>query len=69
MGAKKILYGDKARQKMVKGVAKTAKAVGITMGPKGRNVALDRKFAAPLICNDFNDAIRAHAHNARCTGD
>ncbi len=50
--AKQIKTGIDAREALVKGVDILANAVKITMGPKGRNVVLDRKFGAPLITND-----------------
>ena len=50
--AKEILYGIEARNALVRGVDKLADTVKITMGPKGRNVVLDKKFGAPLITND-----------------
>jgi len=50
--AKQIKYSDDARQKLLDGVRKLADAVRITMGPKGRNVALDKKYGAPTITND-----------------
>ncbi len=50
--AKEILYGIDARNALLKGVDKLADTVKITMGPKGRNVVLDKKFGAPLITND-----------------
>lgn len=50
--AKQIQFGDAARQKMMAGVKKLADAVRITMGPKGRNVVLDKKYGAPVITND-----------------
>ncbi|MGY0374427.1 chaperonin GroEL [Clostridium sp. JNZ J1-5] len=50
--AKSILFGEEARRSMQKGVDKLADAVKITLGPKGRNVVLDKKFGAPLITND-----------------
>lgn len=50
--AKQIQFGDAARQKMMSGVKKLADAVRITMGPKGRNVVLDKKYGAPTITND-----------------
>jgi len=49
---KSIIYGDEARKKLESGVEKLARAVKITLGPKGKNVVLERKFAAPLITND-----------------
>ena len=50
--AKEILYGIEARNALVRGIDKLANTVKITMGPKGRNVVLDKKFGAPLITND-----------------
>ena len=50
--AKKILYGIEARNALQRGVDKLADTVKITLGPKGRNVVLDKKFGAPLITND-----------------
>ena len=50
--AKEILYGIDARSALLRGVDKLADTVKITLGPKGRNVVLDKKFGAPLITND-----------------
>ena len=50
--AKEILYGIDARNAMLRGVDKLANTVKITLGPKGRNVVLDKKYGAPLITND-----------------
>ena len=50
--AKIICYGEEARKALEKGVDQLADTVKITMGPKGRNVVLDKKFGAPLITND-----------------
>ena len=50
--AKKILTGLDARQKLKNGIDKVAGAVKITLGPKGKNVVLDRKYTTPLITND-----------------
>ena len=50
--AKKITFQDEARQALMRGVHKLADTVRITMGPKGRNVVLDKKFGGPLITND-----------------
>ena len=49
---KQILYGTEARKAMEAGVNKLADTVKVTLGPKGRNVVLDRKFMSPLITND-----------------
>ena len=50
--AKDIIFSDEARRKLIKGVDIVAEAVITTLGPKGRNVALDRKFGAPTITHD-----------------
>ena len=50
--AKKIVYGEEARKALLNGVNQLADTVKITLGPKGRNVVLDKKFGAPLITND-----------------
>ncbi len=50
--AKKIVYGEDARKALLEGVNQLADTVKITLGPKGRNVVLDKKFGAPLITND-----------------
>ena len=50
--AKEIIYGIEARNALSRGVDKLADTVKITLGPKGRNVVLDKKFGAPLITND-----------------
>jgi chaperonin GroEL len=50
--SKDVLFGDSARQKMVKGVNLLADAVKVTLGPKGRNVVLDKSFGAPTVTKD-----------------
>ncbi len=50
--AKQIIYGEDARKALQAGVDKLANTVKITLGPKGRNVVLDKKFGTPLITND-----------------
>ena len=50
--AKEIKYGEEARKKLLDGVNQLANTVKVTLGPKGRNVVLDKKFGAPLITND-----------------
>ncbi len=50
--AKQITFSDEARQKLLRGVKKLTDAVRITLGPKGRNVVLDKKYGSPLITND-----------------
>ena len=52
MAAKQLKFGDDARQALVKGVNTLAKAVLITLGPKGRNVALDKKWGGPSVVHD-----------------
>lgn len=52
MPAKEIIYGEEARKKLTAGVDKLARAVATSLGPKGRNVALDRKFGAPSVVHD-----------------
>ena len=50
--AKEIKYGSEARQALAEGVNKLADTVKVTLGPKGRNVVLDKQYGAPLITND-----------------
>ena len=50
--AKQILFGEEARHALESGVNQLANAVKVTLGPKGRNVVLDKKYGAPLITND-----------------
>ena len=50
--SKKIIYGQQARESLQKGIDTLANTVKITLGPKGRNVVLDRKFGSPLVTND-----------------
>ena len=50
--AKEIAYGEDARKALLSGINKLADTVKITLGPKGRNVVIDKKFGAPLITND-----------------
>lgn len=50
--AKDIIYGEQARKSLQAGIDKLADTVKITLGPKGRNVVLDKKFGSPLITND-----------------
>lgn len=49
---KKILYGNDAKVAILNGVEKLANAVNITLGPKGKNVALKSEFSSPVIIND-----------------
>ncbi len=50
--AKQIIYGEEARKALQNGIDKLSNTVKITLGPKGRNVVLDKKYGAPLITND-----------------
>ena len=50
--AKQIIYGEEARKALQAGIDQLADTVKITLGPKGRNVVLDKKYGAPLITND-----------------
>ena len=52
MGAKQLLFDDKARRALLTGVEKLSKAVKATLGPKGRNVVLDKKFGSPTVTKD-----------------
>ena len=50
--SKEIIFGEDVRKKLEEGVNKLANTVKVTLGPKGRNVILERKFGSPLITND-----------------
>ena len=50
--AKQLLYTDEARKKLLAGADKLAKAVGITLGPTGRNVIIDKSFGGPTVTKD-----------------
>ena len=50
--AKQLIFDETARRSLKRGVDKLADAVKVTLGPKGRNVVLDKKFGAPTITND-----------------
>ena len=72
--AKDIYYGIDSRNALLRGVDKLADTVKITLGPKGRNVVLDKKYGAPLITNDgvtiakeieLDDPAETCAHVAR----
>ncbi len=52
MAAKEVVFGDNARSRMLKGVNTLADAVRVTLGPKGRNVVLDKSFGAPTVTKD-----------------
>ena len=50
--AKQIVYGEESRQAILRGVNALADAVKVTLGPKGRNVVIDKKFGSPTITKD-----------------
>ena len=52
MSAKEITYSEECRQTILRGVNKLADAVKVTLGPKGRNVVLEKKFGSPLSTKD-----------------
>src|SRR5712664_140309 len=52
MGAKQLTYSDEARQKLLAGVSKLAKAVRSTLGPRGRNAVLDKGWGSPTVTKD-----------------
>ena len=52
MSAKEIKFSDSARQRMMNGVNILANAVKVTLGPKGRNVVLEKSFGAPVVTKD-----------------
>ncbi len=52
MAAKDVIFGGEARARMIEGVNILANAVKITLGPKGRNVVLERSFGAPTVTKD-----------------
>ncbi|MEY4686089.1 MAG: hypothetical protein RIR76_112, partial [Verrucomicrobiota bacterium] len=49
MASKQLLFDESARQKVLRGVELLAKAVKVTLGPKGRNVVIDKKFGSPTV--------------------
>ena len=52
MGAKQLLFEDEGRRKILRGVEQLSRAVKVTLGPKGRNVVLDKKFGSPTVTKD-----------------
>src|SRR3984885_1850960 len=52
MGAKQLSYSDEARQKLLAGVTKLARAVGSTLGPRGRNAVIDKGWGSPNVTKD-----------------
>ena len=67
MAAKDIRFGEDARSRMVRGVNVLANAVKATLGPKGRNVVLDKSFGAPTITKPALRSFRATAVKARAS--
>ena len=65
--AKQIVYGEQSRQAILRGVNQLADAVKVTLGPKGRNVVLDKKFGSPTITKDGVTVYGGrHQNNRRC---
>src|ERR1044071_3337315 len=52
MAAKQLIFEEKARQALLRGVEKLSRAVKATLGPKGRNVVIDKKFGSPTVTKD-----------------
>jgi len=52
MPAKQLVFSEEARNSLKKGVDALAEGVKVTLGPKGRNVILDKKFGPPQVCSD-----------------
>ena len=52
MAAKQLIFDETARQKILRGVELLSKAVKVTLGPKGRNVVIDKKFGSPTVTKD-----------------
>src|SRR6202789_2035621 len=52
MAAKQLIFDEQARQALLKGVQKLSRAVVATLGPKGRNVVIDKKFGSPTVTKD-----------------
>ncbi len=71
--AKQLIYGEDARKALQRGIDQLADTVKVTIGPKGRNVVLDKKYGGPLITNDgvtiakeieLDDAFENMAHSS-----
>ena len=71
--AKQLIYGEDARKALQRGIDQLADTVKVTLGPKGRNVVLDKKYGGPLITNDgvtiakeieLDDRFREHGRTA-----
>lgn len=66
MAAKDVKFGIDARNKMLRGVNVLADAVKVTLGPKGRNVVLDKSFGAPVITKDGVSVAREIELEIKC---
>src|SRR3546814_6995427 len=64
MAAKEVKFGDDARSRMVAGVNVLANAVKVTLGPKGRNVILDKSYGAPTVTKDGVSVARSEEHTS-----
>jgi chaperonin GroEL len=65
MAAKEVKFSTDARDRMLRGVDILADAVRVTLGPKGRNVVLDKSFGAPRITKDGTDGARGRQQDQR----
>ena len=63
--AKDLHYGEESRRKLLAGVDKLADTVKITLGPKGRNVLIERSYGSPLITNDGVQSLRRSSSKTR----
>ena len=60
--AKQIVYGEEARKALLAGIDQLANTVKVTLGPKGRNVVLGKKYGAPLVTNERLRRRESHGH-------
>ena len=60
MAAKQLLFSEQARAQVLAGVEQLARAVKVTLGPRGRNVVLDKKWGSPTITKDGGAALADH---------
>ena len=63
MSAKEIIFDEQARKKVLRGVNQIADAVKVTLGPKGRNVVIQKSYGAPLITKDGVTVAKAKDHS------
>ena len=66
MSAKEVKFSQEAREKMIRGVDVLANAVRVTLGPKGRNVVLEKSFGAPRISKDGVTVLGTPASGGDC---